>query len=153
MAHTQIVTVTGVPADGQLYTTSLTATNAGEYRQPWSFSSNPNYAPVNGTLAFTIIQSPATVHVTPYSVTYDGTAHTATGTATSPVGVDLSADLTLTGTTHTAAGGSYTDTWTFHDPNGNYQDASGTVTDVIGQATPTVAVMAVPTTAWHTRKP
>src|SRR5262249_13318581 len=49
-AHTQTVTVTGV-GNAQLYTTSLTATNAGSYSLPWSFSSNPNYNAVSGTLA------------------------------------------------------------------------------------------------------
>src|SRR6185312_13906508 len=81
-AHTQSVTVTGVPVDGQLYATSLTGTNAGSYSDPWSFSSNPNYKAVNGTLAFSIAKANATVTVTPYAVTYDGKAHTAAYTIT-----------------------------------------------------------------------
>ncbi len=138
-SHTQTVTVTGVPAEGQLYSTNLSGANAGDYSQAWSFSSNPNYAPVNGTLAFTIGQASASISVTGYSVTYNGSTYTAAGTATGAQGEGLTADIVFTGTTHTSAG-NYTDTWTFHDPNGNYQDASGTVTDVIGQATPTVVV-------------
>jgi hypothetical protein len=77
--------------------------------------------PVQQTLV--VNQAQAVIDVTPYSVPYDGTAHTAAGTAIGVQGEDLSADLTLTGTTHTAMG-PYTDTWRFHDPNGNYQDAS-----------------------------
>jgi streptogramin lyase len=77
------------------------------------------------------------ITVTGYSVTYDGTVHTASGTATGAGNVDLSADLNLSGTQHTGAG-SYADTWTFHDPTGTYQDASGTVSDSITPATLTV---------------
>ena len=40
-------------------------------------------------------------------------------------------DLDLTGTTHTNAG-TYSDTWTFSDPN--YVSQTGTVTDTIVQA-------------------
>jgi large repetitive protein len=72
----------------------------------------------------------ATISVTGYNVVYDGTAHTATGTATGVNGEDLSGDLNLTGTIHTNAG-SYVDTWTFTDPAGTYNNASGTVTDTI----------------------
>src|SRR5262249_24018092 len=72
----------------------------------------------------------ATINVTPYNVAYDGNSHTATGTATGVGGVNLSGDLVLTGTTHTNVG-TYIDTWTFHDPDGNYSDASGTITDII----------------------
>ena len=74
--------------------------------------------------------------MTPYTVTYDGTAHTATGTATgvgSPTPVDLSGLLNLGGTTLTNAGDYATDAWTFAG-NGNYNDQSGTGHDVIGKA-------------------
>ncbi len=59
-------------------------------------------------------------------------------TATGALGEDLSADLDLSGTTHTAAGTYPVDPWTFHDPAGNYVDASGTVADAIGAATLTI---------------
>ena len=42
--------------------------------------------------------------ITPYSVNFDGIAHTATGTATGLGGVNLSSDLILSGTTHTQVG-------------------------------------------------
>src|SRR5207247_5217652 len=76
----------------------------------------------------------ASIVVTPYSVTYDGLAHTATGTASGLGGVDLSAGLNLSGTTHTNAGTYNGDAWTFTDPAGNYNDASGTVNDSIAKA-------------------
>ena len=42
--------------------------------------------------------------------------------------------LDLTGTTHTNAGDYPSDTWTFTDATGNYNDASGTVSDSIAKA-------------------
>ena len=45
----------------------------------------------------------AVISVTPYSVTYDGDPHTATGTAKGVKGENLSG-LNLSGTTHTSAG-------------------------------------------------
>ena len=53
-----------------------------------------------------IAKADAHITVTPYHVTYDGNAHTATGTATgveSPSPVDLTGLLHLGGTTHTDA--------------------------------------------------
>ena len=76
--------------------------------------------------ALTIAPADAVIVVTGFSVVYDALPHTATGTATGVFGEDLSADLDLSGTTRTAVG-SYTDPWTFTDPAGNYNPASGTV--------------------------
>ena len=76
------------------------------------------------------------IAVYPYSVTYDGNPHTATGSATgveSPTPVDLTGLLHLGGTTHTNAGAYPADGWTF-DGNGNYSAANGTVHDVIAKA-------------------
>jgi hypothetical protein len=72
-----------------------------------------------------------------YNVTYDGLAHTATGTATGVFGEDLSSLLDLSGTTHTNAG-TYTDTWSFAG-NNNYNAVSNqSVTDFIAQKALTV---------------
>ena len=82
--------------------------------------------------------------VTPYNVTYDGNPHTATGTATgveTPNPANLSGLLNLSGTTHTDIG-TYTDTWTFAG-NGNYNSASGTITDVITQPLTVTAIAAI----------
>ena len=49
--------------------------------------------------SFTINKATETINVAPYTVTYDGNPHTATATATGVGGVDLSADLNLTGMT------------------------------------------------------
>ena len=77
--------------------------------------------------------------ITPYSVTYDATAHTASGICTGVGSVALSG-LDLSGTTHPAAGTYSNDSWSFTDVTGNYQNASGTVTDAIAKATATCNV-------------
>ena len=124
--------ISGAPA---LSTTATQTSPAGSYPITVSTgtlaAANYSFLYVNGTL--TIGSGTATISVTPYTVTYNGLPHTATGTATGVGGASVSG-LTLTGTTHTAAG-IYTDTWTFTDTTGIYNSASGTVTDTI-QTTP-----------------
>ena len=83
----------------------------------------------------TITAAVADIAVTGYTVPYDGLPHTATGTATGALGEDLAGLLDLSATTHTAAGTYPVDAWTFHDPAGNYADASGTVADAITAGT------------------
>ncbi len=81
--------------------------------------------------ALTVTPATAIIVVTGYSVTYDSLPHVATGSATGVFGEDLSADLDLSATTHTAVGVS-NDPWTFSDPAGNYAAAAGTVaTDIL----------------------
>lgn len=143
-AHTATGTATGVGGTNlaaDLTLTASTHTAAGTYAADvWSFhDATGNYADASGSVSDVIRQAAATINVTPYSVTYDATAHTATGTATGVGSANLAADLTLTGTTHTAAGTYATDAWTFHDATGNYADANGMVSDAIAQATLTLA--------------
>ena len=87
-----------------------------------------NYSFLYVSGALTIGKTAATITVTPYAVTYNGSPLTATGTATGIGRVSLPG-LTLN-TTHTAVG-TYNDTWTFTDSTGNYNNASGTITDTI----------------------
>jgi hypothetical protein len=103
-----------------------------------SGSASGNYvlSTATATSAATIKKAAATISVTPYNVTYDGAAHTATGNAKGVSGESLSG-LDLSGTTHTNAG-TTTDTWTFTDVTGNYNNASGTVSDSIAKATSVV---------------
>ena len=119
--------ISGAPA---LSTTATAGSNAGSYPITVSTgtlaAANYSFLYVSGTL--TISKATATINVTPYSVTYNGSPHTVTGTATGVGSVSLMG-LTLN-TTHTAAG-TYTDTWTFTDTTGNYNNASGNVTDTI----------------------
>jgi hypothetical protein len=119
------------------YNGSATApTAAGSYSVQATIASSEYTGTASGTLV--INKAEATITVTPYNVTYNGNAHTATGTATGADGANLSADLSLSATTHTAAGTYPADAWSFHDASGNYLDASGTVNDTIGKASLTV---------------
>ena len=123
------IALTGLDLSGTAHS------SAGTYADTWTFSDSAgNYNSASGALSDVILQATAIISVTPYSVTYDTNAHTASATATGVGGVDLGADLNLTGTTHTNAGNYSTDPWTFHDPSGNYADAGGTVSDLIQKA-------------------
>ena len=140
-AHTATGTVSGVGPVNQsdLDLTGTTHTNAGTYTDTWVFTDTTgNYNNSTGTVVDTIAKANATIAVTPYSVTYNATAHTATGTV-SGVGPVNQSDLDLTGTTHTNAG-TYTDTWVFTDTTGNYNNSTGTVIDTISKANATIAV-------------
>jgi len=90
--------------------------------------------------SLTINKADPTILVTPYSVTYDGLPHTAEVAATGALSEDLNGDVALGGTTHTTAGGYPKDAWTFTDAAGNYNNASGTVADVINKADATINV-------------
>ena len=76
-----------------------------------------NYFNDSGTVSDVINKAHATISVVPYNVTYDGTSHNATGTATGAGGVDLSYLLNV-GPGHTNAN-IYSDNWTFAG-TGNY---------------------------------
>ena len=108
-------------------------TDAGNYPlDPWTFTDvTGNYNNANGTVTDYIDKANANITVTPYSVTFDGFLHTATGLATGIGGVDLSAGLNLNGTTHTTAE-NYSDTWTFTGGT-NYKDATSPINDVIAK--------------------
>lgn len=116
-------------------THSITAVYCGDGN--FNFT-NFDAASTANTLLQVVNKADAVIKVTPYNVTYDGNAHTATSTITGVNGEAL-AGLDLTGTTHTYAG-SYTDTWTFTDITGNYNNGTGTVTDSIAQAPSTTTV-------------
>ncbi len=140
-AHTAGATATGVLGEtlAGLNVGGTTHTNAGTYNDTWTFTDvTGNYLNANGAVTDKIDLAAATIAVTPYTVTYDGAAHTATGTATGVLGETLTG-LNLGGTTHTNAG-TYNDTWTFTDVTGNYLNANGAVTDKIDMAAATIAV-------------
>jgi hypothetical protein len=93
---------------------------------------------IDAVLEDRLLPSTATISINPYTLIYDGTAHSATGTATGDNGEDLSSLLDLSQTVHTD-GGVFTDGWTFAG-NSDYDPASGTITDVIGQATASLTI-------------
>jgi hypothetical protein len=70
--------------------TSLTYTgdqvNAGTYYVTAHYAGDTNHNPSDGAaVAIVINKANATIIVTPYNVTYDANAHTATGAATGAV--------------------------------------------------------------------
>jgi hypothetical protein len=117
--------------------------NAGTYSVKAVFAGNGLYAAGESASAQMVInKANANIVVTPYSVTYDGLAHTSSGSATgveAPTPVNLSSLLVLTGTTHTNAGTYNGDAWSFTG-NGNYNATSGTVNNSIGKANSTVSI-------------
>ncbi|MBV9437103.1 MAG: Ig-like domain repeat protein, partial [Acidobacteria bacterium] len=122
----------------------LHLTGAGSCTVTASQSGNNNYNPAaNLPQSFSINKGTAAIKVVGYNVSYDGKAHTATGTATGVGGVDLSSELSLTSTTHTPAG-NYNDSWTFTDTTGNYNNTSGPVTDVISRTNTMTALTTSP---------
>jgi len=113
------------------------AINAGTYTLTPGGLTSSNYAItfVDGTL--TVGRADATLIVTGYSTSYDGTAHSAVANSTGVRNEPLSG-LDLAGTTHTNAGTYTGDAWTFTDTTGNYNNASGTVDDSIATAAVTL---------------
>jgi hypothetical protein len=116
-------------------------TDAGDYlADAWTFTDlTGNYNDDSGTVDDSIARANATCAVTPYSVTFDGSSHTATGSCLGVDGETL-AGLDLSGTNHTDASTYDGDLWTFTDVTGNYNDDSGTVDDSIAKANATCAV-------------
>jgi len=123
---------------GSLTPTYKDNINAGTATASADYAGDENHESSSGSATFEISKANATCQVEGYHVTYDGEAHTATGTCTGVQGEGLDG-LDLSATTHTNAG-SYTDTWTFHDDTGNYNDASDTVSDSIARAEATCTV-------------
>ena len=142
---TPAVTFSYQGTSGTTYGPSSTApTNAGTYRLTVSFAGNGNYLSGSTTATITIGRASPNCTVTGYTVTYDGAMHTATGSCSGAGGATLAVP-SMSGTTHTNAATYATDPWTFTDISGNYNDASGTVSDVISKADQTVVFTDNPT--------
>jgi hypothetical protein len=124
---------------GTLTLTGTTHSDAGDYpADAWSFAGGTNYNDAAGTVHDVIAKINAVVSVIPYAVDYDGNPHTATGTAKGLGGLSVGT-LTLTGTTHSDAGDYPADAWSFTGGT-NYNDASGTVHDVIAKIDASISV-------------
>jgi glucuronoarabinoxylan endo-1,4-beta-xylanase len=156
-AHTASVTsITGVNGEtgGTVGTVTLPAsqTAAGIYSDSWTFAGTANYNNIGSTpITDTITKATATVMVTPYSVTYDGSAHTATAGMVIGVNGESGAAVgavILTGTTHTAAGTYSSDTWALTG-GANYNSIGATtITDTINQATPSFSELSSVTNSY-----
>ncbi|HEY8562282.1 MAG TPA: PxKF domain-containing protein [Pyrinomonadaceae bacterium] len=133
-AHGATGTATGVGGANLSAALNLGAsfTNVPGGTANWTFTGGTNYVDESGSVEIKIGKADAVIEVAPYNVTYNGAAHTATGTAKG-VSAEALSGLDLSGTTHTDAG-SYNDTWTFTDVTGNYKNATGAVNDVIAKA-------------------
>ena len=134
--------VTYVGINGTNYgPTATPPTNAGNYQASAVFAGDTDHAGNSGTANFTIAPADAHASVTGYLVSYDGKSHSAAGSAVDINGHALpGSDFTLTGTNHAAAGTYNADAWSFSDPSGNYNTASGIVSDGISQVGSTVMV-------------
>jgi len=126
-------------------------TDAGTATASYTYAGDANHTSSSDSKTFTIAKAAATISVTPYSVTYDGNAHTATGTAKGVKGESLSG-LNLSGTTHTSVGDYPSDIWSFVGGT-NYNNASGTVHDVIKAVYGFLNVANLPPPAGKTFKP
>lgn len=112
--------------------------NAGSYAiLQGSLALSINYELTYTGDYLTILQANPDCEITEYEVTYDGLEHLASGTCTGAFGEDL-VGLDLSGTAHTNVGVYENDPWIFTDVTGNYNDASGSVVDVISKISITV---------------
>src|ERR1019366_3368930 len=149
-AHTATVTsITGVNGEtgatvGTVDVSNTKHTAAGTFASDsWSFTGTANYNNIaSTTITDTINKANAVVVVTPYTVTYDGNAHTATVTSITGVNGETGATVgTVTlNTTHTNAGTYASDSWSFTGAANYNNIASTTITDTINKATATVVV-------------
>jgi hypothetical protein len=117
-------------------------TNAGSYPEVCTFTSgDPNY--VSGGTAsstLTITQASPTLTVTCPEVTYDGNAHSCTGSATGVGGAAVAGTFAFVPGSETNAG-SYPETGTFTSSDTNYASGgTATGTLIINPATPVLAI-------------
>jgi hypothetical protein len=124
--------IAGATSSPLTVNTPAVSQSGNKYRAVFTNTCAPGTA-TSSAATLTVNKANAVISVTGYNVTYDGNAHTATGSATGVFNESL-AGLDLSGTTHTSAGSYPTDPWTFTDVTGNYNNASGTVADSIAQA-------------------
>jgi hypothetical protein len=93
-AHCLSGTAAGIESTPANLTALLTFgtchTDAPGGSSTWGFAGNNNYNPANGIGNINISKANALVSVTPYAVVYNGSPHTATGSATGVKGEDLS---------------------------------------------------------------
>ena len=112
---------------GKTLTVSAYTVNDGNSGNNYTVSTVDNHTGV-------INKANATIVVTPYNVAYDGNPHTATVTSITGVNGETGATVgtvDVSNTTHTLPGDYPTDPWTFTGGT-NYNNANGTVHDIIG---------------------
>ena len=137
-SHTAGGSCQGVGGEGPLAGLSLTATthtNAGTYNNaPWFFNDvSGNYLDDGGTINSLISPANPVCTINPYNVTYNGLSHISTGSCQGVGSDGILTGLFLGDTAETNAG-NYNSPWAFFDVTGNYNDANGTVNNVIAKA-------------------
>ena len=142
--------VTGATSTTLTLTAPTVSQSGNKYRAVFTNTCAPGTATTSAA-TLTVNKANAAINVTPYNVTYDGSSHTATGTATGVFSEDLSSLFNFSGTVHTAAGTYNNDPWSFAG-NGNYNATSGTVNDKIGQASSSTSI-SCPTNVTFTGSP
>ncbi|MBI5771989.1 MAG: putative Ig domain-containing protein [Verrucomicrobia bacterium] len=122
-------------------------TNAPGGTANWSFAGGTNYNDASGSVAITIAKANATIVVVPYTVEYDGAAHSAAVASITGVAGESGATVgsVALNTTHTAVG-TYADSWNFTGGT-NYNNTSGTLTDKIQDTTAPVIASLTPSSA------
>ncbi|MGH7175116.1 MAG: MBG domain-containing protein, partial [Minisyncoccia bacterium] len=147
-AATVGVTTSSTPGSAQNILTGTVSnqTNAGTYAVTANFvpSDSTDYNTLTGLSAGNFIiakANPASCSVKGYVALYDGHAHSVQQTDASCAGVAgaIGGSFDLSNTTH-IAGGSYSDPWTFHSSDANYNDTTGRVNDVIIAAQPPITI-------------
>src|SRR5207247_410742 len=114
-----VTPLSGLDLTGTAHTDAVAS-----HSDPWTFTdSTGNYNDDSSSVTDEISKVDPNCTVTGYSVNHDGNSHTASGSCTGVNGETL-IGLDLTGTTHTDVG-NYTDSWTFTDSTGNYNDTGG----------------------------
>ncbi len=142
LPHTAaIASITGVNGEmgatvGTVDVSHTTHTPAGTYASDyWFFTGSVNYNDIgNTTITDSIAKANAVVVVTPYSVIYDGQAHTATVTSITGVNGEMGGTVgtvDVSHTTHTNPGTYASDYW-FFTGTANYNGIGNTtITDSI----------------------
>jgi hypothetical protein len=125
----------GGTAAGSSLSLGASYTNVPGGTAHWVFTGGTNYNDQAGDVAIVLAKADPNCTVTPYAVTYNANAHSATGSCAGVVdeATPLAA-IDFSGTTHTNAGNYTTDTWTFTDTSGNYLNDGDTITDSICNA-------------------
>ncbi|WP_242918752.1 MBG domain-containing protein [Pontibacter liquoris] len=129
------VSVTGPGLSLTPAATYASNTNAGTATASYSYAGSDNYLASSDSKTFSIGKAAATIVVTGKTVTYDGKAHGASGTAKGVNNEDLTG-LNLGSSFTNVPGG--TASWTF--TNANYVDQSGQVDIIINKAPVTLTL-------------
>ncbi|AHM60380.1 endoglucanase-like protein [Flammeovirgaceae bacterium 311] len=139
--NASVAGVTGGSTPGALTYSPAAGTklNAGPHTLSVTAAETSNYNEASETVSITVDKADADIDVEGTTVTYNGAAHGATGTATGVDGEDLSSLLDLGASFTNVPGG--TANWTFAG-NSNYNAANGTAAIVIDRRNITVTANA-----------